>query len=168
MHDVRNSLKSLIAYLNGAHTQYDQPAGATCIYAASNGCTRGLPPHCDSHSGREHVFLSGWVGFSGQANFFFNFHENLAQELHQNLGPEPEPKPWSRTWSQNVVQKLHQKIGPCGFCIGAPECANFLQSYFELISAPSFGTNSISLARFLVQFLHQVFGPIPEPKIPSF
>ena len=111
--------------------------------------------------------LAGW-NFRARLIFFFNFHENLAQELHQNLGPEPEPKPWSRTCSKNVVQKLHQKIGPCGFCMGAPQWANFLQSYFELISAPSFGTNSISLARFLVQFLHQVFGPIPEPKIPSF
>ena len=38
---------------------------------------------------------------------------------------------------------------------------------FWLISAPSFGINSISLSKFLVQFLHQVLGPIPEPKIPK-
>ena len=110
--------------------------------------------------------MAGWI-FRARLIFFFNFQEILAQELHQNLGPEPGPKPWSRSWSQNVVQKLHQKIGSCGFCIGAPQWVSFLQSHFEWISAPSFGINSISLAKFLVQFLDQVFGAIPEPKNPK-
>ena len=110
--------------------------------------------------------LAGW-DFSTQADFFSQFSGNFGSRIAPKSWPRFGPKPWPRTWSKNVVQKLHQKFGPCGFCIGAPQWANALQSHFALISAPNFGINSISLATFLVQFLHQVLGPIPEPKIPK-
>ena len=53
----------------------------------------------------------GWLEFSGQADFFFNFQEILAQELDQklgpelvqNLGPEPGPKIWSKNCTKNLV-----------------------------------------------------------------
>ena len=96
------------------------------LYVSRNVCARSSAPLRDSLSGaRFFLGLAGWF-CRAWLDFFLQFQEILDQELDQLLSPENGLQTDSETWTQKLVQKLDQKVGPCEFCIGAPQWASFL------------------------------------------
>ena len=96
------------------------------LYVSRNVCARSSAPLRDSLSGaRFFLGLAGWF-CRAWLDFFFaisgNFGSGIGPTFESTHGLQTD----SETWTQKLVQKLDQKVGPCEFCIGAPQWASFL------------------------------------------